>query len=120
MLDILQGNGDVAMTIADCCATETIFVAPEISVGAKCCGKADVWSVGVILYLLVIDGKVKASEGGTSAMAESQFSFNEQAWSTASQNIKQFVSQCLQVNVDNRPSIDTLMTYELMRWNVQG
>lgn len=73
------------MTTGGCSATEMIFIAPEIAQGANYCGKADIWSVGVILYLLVTGGTVRATEGASSQTGK--FSFSEDAWSTFAEDI---------------------------------
>lgn len=92
---------------------DDIFTAPEILHETQFCGKADVWSVGVILYMLITGGVLSASPEGVSETG--RFSFAEPAWVQIGKNVRSFVCQCLQVDVKKRSSIKHLLDAPLIK-----
>ena len=68
-------------------------MAPELSDsdGSKITEKADSWSLGVILYLLVTAGNFSINNDS----GEVNFDFQENGWQNYSIELKDFVASCL-------------------------
>lgn len=85
------------------------YVAPEILEGTPYDERADMWSVGVILYILL---------GGYPPFIEStqrdlfrkirrgEYEFHEEYWGTVSSEAKQLISSLLTVDVNDRLTAD--------------
>ncbi|GKY97773.1 hypothetical protein MPSEU_000735500 [Mayamaea pseudoterrestris] len=85
------------------------YVSPEILEGTPYDERADMWSVGVILYILL---------GGYPPFIEStqrdlfrkirkgEYEFHEEYWGTVSSEAKELISSLLTVNVNNRLTAD--------------
>ena len=87
ILDATNKNGQIFSGI------DQNFMAPELSDpnGSKITDKADSWSLGVILYLLITGGNFDFNN-------ESQqinFDFQESAWQNYSIELKDFIAGCL-------------------------
>ena len=71
-----------------------IFLAPELLQMARVTDKTDVYSVGVILYLLVTTG---ANENSLLQYSNERevFKFDEPEWSDFSDDLKDFIRSCI-------------------------
>ena len=79
-----------------------MFLAPEIINGDdQITTKADIWSLGAILYLLVT-GNIQM---GTDQSPDTvNFDFNESQWRNYGSIIRDFIQYCLQVDPQRRPT----------------
>lgn len=99
MLDIAMPN------LANRSGLDSIFIAPELKKSSFShsfdddsttpFGVADVWSLGVMLYLLMV-GDLGPADG------EQSFTFEEDAWEGASEDIAQFIELCLEPDSNRR------------------
>ena len=75
MLDIAKKNQKYKIS-----GLNNVFFAPELKSGGNATAKADIWSVGVILYMIVVgklmDYSIKSSEL-VDKTTETAFRFNE-------------------------------------------
>ena len=120
---LLSENDDSAVKIADFGFAKKVYernslttqcgtpgyVAPEILEGTPYDERADMWSVGVILYILL---------GGYPPFIEStqrdlfrkirrgEYEFHEEYWGTVSSEAKELISQLLTVDVNARLTAD--------------
>jgi calcium-dependent protein kinase len=94
------------------------FLAPEIVKKEKYGTKCDVWSMGVLTYLLLTGSMpfdAKNKDDLFKQIEEGDFN-KDTKWDIISEEGKKFVSDCLIVDQDLRPSPATLLTYP---WIIQ-
>jgi len=81
------------------------YVAPEILTGTPYDESADMWSVGVILYIL-LGGYPPFLEDDQRRLfrkiRKGQYEFHEEYWGTVSEDAKNLISNLLVVNAENR------------------
>jgi serine/threonine protein kinase len=77
-------------------------MAPEVVGGEEIDAKADVWSIGVMLYLL-ITGEI--AENSSDLV---YFYFDEPVWGYFTDELRSFVECCLEVNSSKRVSVSDL------------
>lgn len=87
-----------------------IFIAPEVRYQNVCTSKADTWSVGIILYLMITGGieqqrnnnmmySMMSSPGmSTTGLDDYVFDFQEPQWANFSSEVKDFVKACLEID----------------------
>ena len=87
---------------------DQIFIAPELLAtnGSKITEKADSWSVGAILYVLITGGNFNSNNKSDQV----NFDFQENAWQNYSIELKDFIASCLIRDPLQRPSTCQLMS----------
>ena len=88
---------------------DRIFMAPEIVSGGEIGAKADVWSLGVMLYLLITGGIV---DNNTDTV---HFYFDEPVWGYFKDDLRLFVESCLEVEPSRRFSVKELEGHAFMQ-----
>lgn len=97
---IHQGNADYISGV------DRIYMAPELN-SFKMSPKSDVWSIGIIIYLLVTGGV-------TDKRHEEFFDFKEAIWFNISEELKEFILSAVTVDPKMRGSIDDLLEMEFI------
>jgi serine/threonine protein kinase len=103
------------------CGTES-YIAPEVldltSKGYD--ERADIWSIGVIMYVLL--GGYLPFEGPVEQLANvilrGDYEFHEKYWKYTSTNAKDLISSCLQVNPNLRTTAEEALQSDWM--SVEG
>jgi mitogen-activated protein kinase-activated protein kinase 2 len=98
------------------------YVAPEVlkrqTYGKSC----DIWSLGVILYILLGSSPPFSSENSELVTPEMEkkikggnYSFPSNRWNNVSEDAKDVVRSCLDVNTENRINIDDILESKWMK-----
>lgn len=97
------------------------YVAPEILEGSKYDTQADMWSLGVIVYIL-LGGYPPFIEQNQRDLFRKirtgQYKFHEEYWSQVSEGAKNLIRSMLTVNPDNRKSAQELIQSD--QWMNEG
>jgi len=105
------------ITVADVKAANSIgFTAPEVIYNWQLCGKLDVWSLGVILYLILsgchpFDDFGKTPEELEHKVKTGGICWDETIWSHVSPLAKDLVKRMLHVHPTKRPSASELLQH---------
>jgi len=88
------------------------YVAPEILNGVKYDAQADMWSIGVIVYIL-LGGYPPFIEQNQRDLfrkiRRGQYEFHEEYWGSVSQDAKDMISSCLTVDPDCRTTAESAL-----------
>ena len=136
LIDLQSSQSRVAESMS---GINKMFVAPEIRDEGRLTIKADTWSLGAILYLLVVGEfrtsrkhpslrHIKSEEVSKNTIAKANsitvcplektpstsfstpiFDFSEPNWSKFSSEISEFIYQCLDEDACRRPSATELL-----------
>ena len=102
-----------------CCGTPC-YVAPEVIKGEVYTCQCDVWSLGIIAYLLV-SGSLpffdEDEEVVFDKILEGEYSFDDDVWQNVSVRAKDFISKCLQEYPDERPTSFELLKHSWINSN---
>jgi len=100
------------------CGTPT-YIAPEV-IRKDYDEKADIWSVGVILYIM-LSGKMpfygRTDTDCLRSTLSGRYSFRHRNWETVSDEAKEIVAAMLRYNPRDRPSATELLEYSWIRGN---
>mmetsp|Transcript_33392 Transcript_33392/g.42038 ORF Transcript_33392/g.42038 Transcript_33392/m.42038 type:complete len:386 (+) Transcript_33392:69-1226(+) len=94
------------------------YVAPEILRGLKYSGKADVWSIGVITYILLGGYPPFYDEDQDQLFRKirrGQFEFHSPYWDHVSEEAKAIISEMLVVNHKARKSCQDLLEHDWIK-----
>ncbi|XP_054792410.1 calcium and calcium/calmodulin-dependent serine/threonine-protein kinase-like isoform X1 [Prosopis cineraria] len=97
------------------------YVSPEALSQGKITNKSDMWSVGVILYILLSGYPpfiAQSNRQKQQMIMTGSFSFYEKTWKTISSSAKQLISSLLAVDPDRRPSAHELLTHPWVRGEI--
>lgn len=90
------------------------YVAPEVIAAIKYGLKADMWSLGVIVYIL-LSGYLPFHGSTVQKMfrriVKGQYSFHEQYWAGISEDAKDFVRNLLDINTSRRMSAEDALKH---------
>jgi len=96
------------------------YASPEMCTGSEHSTKTDIWSIGVIVYIL-LGGYVPFHGADQSELSENvcqgHYEFHSPQWDRISESAKDFVKQMLEVDQNKRKSADELLQHE---WIVGG
>ena len=85
---------------------DRLFLAPELNL----CNVGtynDIWSVGVILYLMITGGR-------NGKRPKEKLDFKEDVWFAVSEDLKLFVMDMLQVEPSRRAPVEVLLQHQFM------
>ena len=108
------------MILFDACTTDRakdlsgvnlLFLAPEYFGQEDFDWKVDIWSIGVILYLLITNG---VNPELVSDYAE-HFNFMEPIWNAVGDHVKEFMQMMIQKNPDDRANINEIFQSDFIR-----
>lgn len=104
-------TGDSVMST--CCGSPS-YVAPEILEQGEYSNACDIWSIGVILYVL-LSGYLpfygNTQEELFDKILTASFSFNNKCWDDVSEQAKDLVSRMLTLKPEDRPSAEECLKH---------
>ncbi|KAL8555210.1 hypothetical protein ACS0TY_003135 [Phlomoides rotata] len=90
------------------------YVSPEVLSGDKVTPKSDIWSHGVILYILLSGYPpfiAQTNRQKQQMILNGQFSFYEKTWKNISSSVKQLITSLLKVDPNLRPSAEEIVQH---------
>lgn len=100
-----------------CCGTPD-YVAPEVLEGGLYTESVDIWSVGVISYVLLSGSPPFYGSNRKQLFARimtGTYDFNDPEWNTVSEGAKDFIKGMLVVNPENRKTIEECLNHEWLK-----
>jgi calcium-dependent protein kinase len=82
------------------------YIAPEVLKGDYSV-KCDIWSMGVVLYIMMCGRppfKGKTNPEIINSVLKGEYNFDYPAFDTASEDVKDFITKCLEIDDDKRMS----------------
>lgn len=105
MSKMYQESGNTG-TMSTRCGTPG-YVAPEVISKMPYTEKVDLWSVGVVVYIMLCGRPPFYGENDVAVMRKitaGKYKFPKQYWSNVSEDAKNFITHLLQVNPAQRPT----------------
>lgn len=94
------------------------YVAPEILIGSSYGTKADMWSIGVIIYIL-LGGYAPFMENNQNALffkiKRAEYEFHDRYWAGISDEAKELISNLICINPEKRMSASEALESSWMR-----
>ncbi|ELP87397.1 myosin light chain kinase, putative [Entamoeba invadens IP1] len=106
-----NSDGNTAMTT--CCGSPS-YVAPEVLEGSSYDPECDIWSLGVITYVL-LSGYLpffgETQDELFQKILSGDYTFNYSCFKGITEEAKDFINKCLVVNPQDRATADSLMKH---------
>lgn len=93
---------------------DRVYLAPEILTGGATNDKVDIWSLGVMLYFLVTGGICE------NISEKVEMYFDEPQWDFYGEELSLFIEQCLEIDQNERPSVQVLLKHPFMQRQQEG
>jgi len=109
----LSKDFSTASVMQTCCGSPS-YVAPEVLGGGVYDTACDIWSLGVITYVLLsgfLPFFADTQQELFDRIMDGQFEFDQDVWDDVSDEAKDFVTQCLTLEPSERPSAATLLKH---------
>ncbi|CAK7325122.1 unnamed protein product [Dovyalis caffra] len=90
------------------------YVSPEALSQGRISSKTDMWSLGVILYILLSGYPpfiAQSNKQKQQMILAGEFSFYEKTWKNITSSAKQLITDLLQVDPDRRPSAQDVLSH---------
>lgn len=113
---------DVDKGLTTSCGTPG-YVAPEILNGKKYGREVDMWSLGVIIYILLCGYPPFHEEDQRKlfkTIRQAQYEFDESYWSTVSETAKDLIRKLLVVDGEQRLTIESLLEHPWLAGSAQA
>lgn len=94
------------------------YTAPEVIIGKGYNEKCDIWSLGIILYIMLcgyLPFSIKEDEPLEilyDKISKGSFSFPEKEWKNISNKAKEVIKKLLIINPNNRPSAEMILEFD--------
>jgi len=99
------------------------YVAPEVLSGSRYDKKCDVWSMGVVTFVM-LSGRTPFNADNLAGIAKEirscNYTFNYPEFEQVSDASKDFIRTCLKVNPAERVSMSDLLNHKWLSENVKG
>jgi len=109
----LSKDFSMASVMQTCCGSPS-YVSPEVLSGGVYDTSCDVWSLGVITYVLLsgyLPFFADTQPELFDKIMEGSFEFSQPIWENISDEAKDFVTQCLILDASSRPSAAQLLKH---------
>ena len=96
------------------------YVAPEVLCGQKYDKSVDIWSIGILTYVLLV-GKLPFDDSNDDENEIARQTINdpppfiEEKWNNISNEAKDFVSKCLEKDPKNRINIKEMLNHKWLK-----
>jgi len=112
----LSKDASSASVMKTCCGSPS-YVAPEVLGGGAYDTTCDIWSLGVITYVILsgfLPFFADTQQELFDCIMEGRFEFDQEVWDDVSDDAKDFITQCLTLEPSERPTAAALLKHPWM------